>query len=416
MGNGIKPLHLLGVAAVGAAVFGAGVVLMGGPWTQSAEPTAAVAANDEPAVADDPPAEEPPHDLPRAPAPRVAPRPDPAPVVKGPAAWNGKWDKPSGLGLPNPHRLSDNEKAALNLLGGATDTHTFSFSSETLDDGSTVPGVPPLSAQEVKDIVLGKIRAKGMGDGFEDAIRTLAVHNPGHLSVWVAQPRDWADLQKLLDKRELSKPETVYARVPGGRPIWYQIQGASYGWLAFGVESGKVRLVGANFGFGSNELVAAESIPGGRSAPDPSKAIKKPKPRPANAPPRQVDALQRLGNVVDVKVVPYPSTKRDAKFDALVKTADEAVGKPLHPDLIETARKVRDGQKVLELIVTTSRSIPVDELTDIMGGTRFIHDDTTTFPGTALKWYVYYWLEFGVADGQVKKVRVHCQMVPKSGP
>jgi hypothetical protein len=151
-------------------------------------------------------------------------------------------------------------------------------------------------------------------------------------------------------------------------------------------------------------------------APDPSKAIKKPKPRPANAPPRQVDALQRLGNVVDVKVVPYPSVKRDAKFEALVKTVDEAAGKPLHPDLIETARKVRDGQKVLELIVTTSRSIPVDELTDIMGGTRSIHDDAATFPGTALKWYAYHWLDFGIADGQVKKVRVHCQMVPKTGP
>ena len=416
MGNGIKPLHLLGVAVLGAAVFGAGVVLMGGPWTQSAEPPAvAVAPKEDTAPPDEPPADDP-IKAPQRQAPRVAPDPDPAPPGKGPPVWNGKWEKSSGLGLPNPHRLSDNEKAALNLLGGATDTHTFSFSSETLDDGSTVPGVPPLSAQEVKDIILSKIRAKGMGDGFEDAIRTLAVHNPSHLSVWVSQPRDWADLQKLLDKRELGKPETASFRVPGGRPVRYQIQWASYGWLAFGVDSGKVRLVAANFGFGSNELVAAESIPGGRSAPDPSKALKKPKPRPANAPPRQVDALQRLGNVVDVKVVPYPAAKRDAKFEALVKTADEAVGKPLHPDLIETARKVREGQKVLELIVTTSRSIPVDELTDIMGGTRFIHDDATTFSGTALKWYVYYWLEFGVADGKVQKVRVHCQSVPRTGP
>jgi hypothetical protein len=143
--------------------------------------------------------------------------------VKGAPVWNGKWEKPSGLGLPNPHRLSDNENAALYLLGGATDTHTFAFSSQTLDDGSTVPGVPPLSAQEVKDIVLGKIRTKGMGDGFEDAIRTLAVHNPSHLSVWVAQPRDWADLQKLLDKRELSRPETASFRPPGDRPVRYQI-------------------------------------------------------------------------------------------------------------------------------------------------------------------------------------------------
>src|SRR5262249_8445559 len=158
---------------------------------------------------------------------------------------------------------------------------------------STIPGVPPLMAQEVKEIVLGKIRTKGMGDGFEDAIRTLAVHNPNYLTVTVAQERDWADLEKILGARQPanSKPESIYVRVWGERPMGFKITWYSFGWLGFGVDAGKVRLVRASFPMFGPGLIAAEMVVGGRSPPDPSKALKKAKPRPANAPPPLVDAL-----------------------------------------------------------------------------------------------------------------------------
>src|SRR5438445_12456544 len=108
MGDGIKPLRLIGMLAVGMAVFGAGIVFMAetgvpGAGTPSVFPDAKYepAAPDDPSEDADAVAEV---EAPKVPAPRVAPKPnpDPVPVVKGPPAWNGRWEKPSGLGLPNP--------------------------------------------------------------------------------------------------------------------------------------------------------------------------------------------------------------------------------------------------------------------------------------------------------------------------
>jgi hypothetical protein len=40
-------------------------------------------------------------------------------------------------------------------------------------------------------------------------------------------------------------------------------------------------------------------------------------------------------------------------------------------------------------------------------------DDSRTFPGVTVKWYSYSWLEFGIVDGKVQKIRIHCQSMPK---
>ena len=52
------------------------------------------------------------------------------------------------------------------------------------------------------------------------------------------------------------------------------------------------------------------------------------------------------------------------------------------------------------------------EVTDIMNDTTMRTDDTTTFPGTKVRWYRYFWIEYGIVDGQVKKVRIHVNIIP----
>ena len=76
---------------------------------------------------------------------------------------NGPWEKRSGYGLPNPRGLTAQEKAALNLLGGVADIQGYNFARTTLEDGSTIPGVPPLERGEVRKRLFDTVAAKGMG-------------------------------------------------------------------------------------------------------------------------------------------------------------------------------------------------------------------------------------------------------------
>jgi hypothetical protein len=286
-----------------------------------------------------------------------------------------------------------------------------------LDDGSTIPALPSPGDKEVRDMVLGKIRAKGLADGFEDAVRSLAVRNPSQITVLVSREADWRTVEKALgiDKVELNPDHGVkmgYSR--GGKPVRYNIEWIKSGWLRFGVDSGRVKMIGCEFGgfiVQYPEYIAAEDVEGGRSDPDPSKALKKAKVRPANAPLPAVETLEKLGRVREIKVVPYAAKKEPASAK---KIAAELAGRPLYPDVVDAARKCKGQREVLEFLVTPSNAMTLSEMTDIMGeNTRMHRDDSRTFPGTTVKWYNYYWLELGIVDGQVKKVRIHCQTVPK---
>lgn len=195
----------------------------------------------------------------------------------------GPWKSRSGYGIPNPRLLTDREKAALNLLGKATQLHSSRFTRKTLDDGSTIPGAPPLDMAEVKRRLFDKTATKGMGPGFEEFIREVAVQNPDHFEVVISREANWADVAKvLIDARKVPGPSRAF----GVEFTWYSIGDADKGdWLSFGVSSGKVRMVRAYFGstmvFNFNgdvqnsPLVPAELVPGGRSDPDPTRAKKK---------------------------------------------------------------------------------------------------------------------------------------------
>jgi hypothetical protein len=333
----------------------------------------------------------------------------------------GKWEKMSGYALPNPRDLTNREKAALKLLDGVTFIHDYKFSSTTLDDGSTIPAKPNPTKQEVEDIIFSKVKAKGIGDGFESAIRALAVRNPNRITLKVQTEANWADVENALGIKETLKPtggSDVSYRGPDGKPVRFKVQWVGTpGWLSFGVDSGKVRFIQAKWEeilivLPNPNYIAAEDVDGGRSDPDPAKALRPRKARPANAPPATVETLQKLGKVVDVKVVPYPAKK---ETDAMRKVAADLVGKPIYPDVVDAARKFKDqGREVLDLFVTPSATMTFDQMTDILPDQRILFTDARTFPGLTLKWYTYQWVDFGLADGQVKKIRIHVQILPKT--
>ena len=139
--------------------------------------------------------------------------------------------------------------------------------------------------------------------------------------------------------------------------------------------------------------------------------MKKPQPRLPAAGPREVEVLEKLGVVRDVKVVHANGLRPDNKLVTANETAQEAVGKALYPDLLTTARKFQRSPGS-HVIVTPSKSISLDEMTDIMNDTTMRTDDTTTFPGLKVQWYHYHWIDYGIVDGQVKKVRITCQSIP----
>jgi hypothetical protein len=195
----------------------------------------------------------------------------------------GPWRDRSGLGIANPRLLTDREKKALNLLGKAVAVHSVSYRRSVLNDGSTVPGVPQMSAEEVKRLLLTKTATKGMGAGFEEFMREIAIQNPSHFEIQISNEANWSDLENVLNGvKTVNGPKTAM-RMPF---VWYSIGDVDAGdWLSFGVSGGKVRLVRAEFPFmvmfkpntrpEDAPLIPAELVPGGRSEPNPARAKKK---------------------------------------------------------------------------------------------------------------------------------------------
>ncbi len=331
---------------------------------------------------------------------------------------NSPWKERSGYGLPNPRGLTDREKRALNLLGGVAQIHEAKYTRTILDDGSRVPGVPALSMDEIQKRLFAKIAAKGFGTGFEEFMREIAIQNPNFVDLKVTNFASWAEVEKILEHtKKVSGPGSAY----GLKLTWYNIGEVDKGdWLSFGVNDGKVHQVRAEFpmlyinkgnvAFENAPLIPVEMVPGGRSLPDPTNAVKKFKVRPPSAGPAEVEVFQKLGAARDAKVFArekWPGNKV-ANPDEVAK---QVVDKPLQPKLIETARKFQNSQ-VTHLMVTTSKSLSIDQLTDIMNDTRNRTDDTKTLPGQTIRWYKYTWVEFGFIEGQAKLIRIDCSMIP----
>ncbi len=345
--------------------------------------------------------------------------PGPQTLANKPFAVSGApdksmWKVKTMFGLPKPHKLNAKEKAALKLLGGARDEPQFKFSSMELEDGSRIPGTPLLESKDVKQRVLGKVKDMGIADGFEAAILELAPHNLNNLILPVDKTPPWTELQSILGAADSSSEGDLWFTETKVRVnAYYRITWHRYGWLYFGVGKDLVRAIKADMRHA--EIVAAETYPGGRSPPDPARvAERKKKEKPKG--PREQNALRLLGQAVDVRVATRKSLKPDPKLNALVTGANELAGKDLYPHMIETARKLKESRQSDYLLVTPSNTITLDELNKVMGVTSMTNTDATTLPGKTLTWHRHFWLEFGVADGQVKKVRIHCSVMPSTGP
>lgn len=419
---------IVGVVGAGLVAFVLGVVLMGG------------SSNNPPPRSEDRPVNEPGAEAPAPPLPaeRVAPAAkateEPAPVVRpaparvdpppvqpqaGPKDWDGTWKVKTLWGLPRPRSLTAEEKAGLKMLGSAVDTNTYKFSSITLDDGSRIPGVPPPGEKGIKAIVLGKIQELGLADGFEAAIARLADHNLNHLTVQVTKTPDWTAVRQVAGDPDSQSESEVFLDKPGGRGreryrmTWYR-----YGWLEFGVGDDKVRAIRADLT--KADIVPAESIPGGRSPPDPdyvAKRLEKEKrKRGPGSPPREVDALKLMGRVVDIRANQRNVVKRDPVIDAVARKAGALVGKDIYPDVLEYALAFKKSPQVDYIILTPSNTPSLKELIDIMDDTNITFDDRTTLPGTTIKWHRYMWLEFGIVDDKVAKIKISTIFVPNLSP
>jgi hypothetical protein len=416
MGDGLKLGQIAGVVVAGMAAFVGGVYYMVAtalqsqpetpplvPFTQVEPPNVGVFKPEPPAEAPvAPPAANPNDTLRPVAAPKKAAVPDLGWTVK--TIW----------GLPSPRKLTAKEKAGLAMLGTAEDTHGYEFNSVTIEDGSRIPGTPALSSKETKEHVLGPIKSLGLADGFEAAVIDLAPHSLHHLSVQVSNTPDWIDVQAVLGKPEGQSEGDVYLKPPTGRgSSYFRVAWFRYGWLEFGVAEAKVRVIKANMRYA--EIVPAESIPGGRSAPDPAKATltKKPKPhRSPTEPAAEVDVLKLLGHAVSVKANILRSPRKDPQQDALVRNAEKLEGRAIYPGAIEQARQAKESHKIQSLTITTSQNPTIEQIIDLLGDPIRTKPDASN---ASLKWHIYFWLEFGVESGKVVKVKINCLMTPSSG-
>lgn len=410
MNEGVKPFHILVVLVVAAGAFAGGVVILRkeppAPRQEAAvQQLAALSVKDE---AEDKPAAEPAQPEPPAAPPAVktapvAPKATPAPAAPVHKEWVSTiW------GLPEPRKLTSKEKAALALLGTVEDTAGFKFSTVRLEDGSSIPGVPPPESEEVTRRVVAKVKALGLPDGFEAVVQELSFHNLNHLIVPVTKPAEWATLATILGQPDAEAGHSdVYVRGPGRSRTYYGVTWQRYGWLEFGVAEGKVRALRAELRHA--DIVPAESIPGGRTPPDPVKAAEYKKKLPRRG--DEAEALRLLGQAADVRVTERKLVKADPNFPALAREANGLVGKDLHPHLLEAARKLRQSRQAEHLVVTPSRPCTVDQMLELMGPGNVRSSDTTTIPGQTLTWYRFGAVEFGGVGAQVKKVRVLCALV-----
>ncbi|HEY1375263.1 MAG TPA: hypothetical protein VGF55_00625 [Gemmataceae bacterium] len=422
MSTGLKLLITAGVFGAGILTFALGVVFLGGPQLddapaetaaapeQAARPFFASAPADKPAATDKPAPADPP------PAPPAA-KSKGTPGPKLQIAPDQGWTTSTMWGLAAPRKLTGHEKAALNLLGTADSTNTYKFNRVTLDDGSTIPAMPAPTDKELKEMAIGPIKQRGMADGFEAAILALAPRGLYHLTIQVSETPDWKAVEALLGKPDGTSESDIYLDTPQHRGrTHFRVAWMRYGWLEFGVGQGKVRAVRAEMRF--CDVVAAESVPGGRSAPDPAKAAtaKKPKPhRSPTEPAAEVDALKLLGHVLDAKVTTRHSNARDPKLDALVRRAPSVAGQDVYPAAIEFARQLKTSIRAEYLVITPSKNPSIGEVTELLGDPNRTESETTTIPGQKLTWHRYFWLDFGVVAGRVMRVRLNCLMTPVGG-
>lgn len=422
MNDTIKPLHAVAVLALAALGFAGGLYFLQGQRAE--EPVAQAPA--VPAVVEEPkePAKEP-EKKDEPPPIRRVPQ-EPRVLVPPNNGFNlgfnnnpppGPWGSRSMWGLPSPGRLNAKQKQALGMLGTANNTHDYRFGgSMVLGDGSTIPGVPALKPKEIEDKVMGEIREKGLAEGFETAVRFLALpHNLDRLTLQVTVTPEWTDVLAILGKSEATSQDDIYLDKPPAKANdYYRITWHRYGWLKFGVAKGKVLAIRADMSHAP--LVAAEDVAGGRSPPDPARvAARQKKQRPPGAPPREVDALKMLGQASSVQVTTRKTLKADPKLDGLVRDAQRLSGQDLYPNMVQTARELKQSFYSEYLIVTPSKSPTLQQIQEVMDETKFIMDDKTTMPGQNLKWHKYHWLEFGVVNGQVERVRISVAFTPREG-
>lgn len=338
-------------------------------------------------------------------APKVAPL---AAVKSAPVAKTetGTWTLKTIWGLPKPRKLTAKEKQALAQLGTVEDVQDFKFSRVVLDDGSVIPGKPAPDATEVTRRMVDKVRTLGLADGFEAMIHELAVFNLNHLSVPVSNAVSWKSLEATLGPPDGSSEGDVYLKGPPR--VYYRVAWKRYGWLEFGVGQDRVRVVRAEMRHA--EIVPAESIPGGRTPPDPAKAMRSRRTRKGD----ESEALRLLGQAAAVRVTARKGVKPDQNFDIAARDASDLIGKDLDPNMLEMARKFKKSSQVDYLLVTPNKSCSIEQILDILGETNMTSLDTTTLPGQTLKWYRFVWIEFGAIDKDVKRVRMQCVHVPSA--
>jgi hypothetical protein len=404
MFDGIKIIPVSVAVAAAAATFGIAAFFMLG---LSSKPVPIA-----PRVGPLPPGVDQQH----AAAEAIANEPPKAVEVHNPAVIPEQgWTLKTMFGLPAPRKLTAKEKAGLRLLGTADDTHTYKFNRMTLDDGSTIPGTPVLSSKEIKDRVIGPIKKLGLADGFEAAVIDLAPHSLQYLTVQVSAEPNWTEVEPSLGKAEGQSEGDVWLRPPTGQgTAYYRIGWFRYGWLEFGVGQGKVRVIRADMRHA--EVVAAETVPGGRSPADPNHVAKKQKQhRSPTEPAAEVDALQLLGRAKDVKVTTRRSNQRDPKLDQLVQSAESLNGKDIYPGAIETARRLKQSLRSEYLIFTPTNAVTIDQIIELLGDPFSTQADTGIAKTQRMTWHRYHWLEFGTVAGKVVTVRLNCMMTPNYG-
>ncbi len=426
MSTGLKLLLTAGVFGAGILTFAVGVVFLGGTASDAPAdtPPPAVAEAPPPLPTAPTPAAEGPR--PAAPAPTPAqdtpagpPKPatTPAPGGRLIVAPDQGWTVNTIFGLPAPRKLYGKEKAALHRLGTTSDVHTYKFNRITLADGSTIPGTPLPTEKEVKEQVVTAVKRQGLADGFETAVLALAPRGLYHLTVQVSEAPEWSAVEPPLGKPDGKSEADLWLEAPQSKGRTHlRVAWMRYGWLEFGVGQGKVRAVRADMSHA--DLVEAHTVPGGRSAPDPSKAAttKKPKPhRSPTEPAAEVDALKLLGHALDAGVTTRKSPVRDPKLDELTRRAPSLAGKDLYPDAIEFARQLKRSVRSEFLVITPSKNPTIEEVTDLLGDPTRTEADATTVPGQRLTWHRYFWLDFGTVGGKVVKVRLNCLMTPVGG-
>jgi hypothetical protein len=338
-------------------------------------------------------------------------------IANPPVVPEQGWTLKTMFGLPSPRKLTKKEKAGLQLLGSADDTHTYKFNRMTLDDGSTIPGTPAPNSKEIKDRVVGPIKKLGLADGFEAAVIDLAPRGLSFLTVQVSTEQAWTEVEPVVGKPDGQSEDDVWLKPPTGRgQAYYRIGWFRYGWLEFGVGQGKVRVIRADMRHA--EVVAAETIPGGRSPADPAKAKSAKKHKQHRSPTDQaveVDALQLLGRAKDVKVTTRRSLKQDSQLDQLVKSAESLNGKDVYPGAIETARRLKQSLRSEYLVFTPTANVTINQIQELLGDPFSSQADTGVAKSQRITWHRYHWLEFGTVGSKVVTVRLNCMMTPNYG-